>query len=96
MASLEFERPLLELERRIAELESAITAAGPTRPGLQAEVGRLKEKARQLQVELFSGLSTWRVARGIWLGASPHKWALKGWWCFRISMARCSVTGATA
>jgi acetyl-CoA carboxylase carboxyl transferase subunit alpha len=60
MASLEFERPLLELERRITELKSVIAAAGPARPGLQAEVARLEDKARRLQGELFSGLSTWQ------------------------------------
>jgi acetyl-CoA carboxylase carboxyl transferase subunit alpha len=60
MAALEFERPLLELERRIAELEAVIGASAPARAPLQAEVSRLKDKARRLQGELFSGLTTWQ------------------------------------
>jgi acetyl-CoA carboxylase carboxyl transferase subunit alpha len=60
MASLEFERPLLELERRITELKAVIAAAGPARPELQAEVTRLEDKTRRLQGELFSGLTTWQ------------------------------------
>jgi len=60
MASLDFERPLLELERRITELKAVIAAAGPARPELQAEITRLEDKTQRLQGELFSGLSTWQ------------------------------------
>jgi acetyl-CoA carboxylase carboxyl transferase subunit alpha len=56
MAHLEFERPLLELERRIHELKSV------ARPGAEfdAEIARLEEKARRLQREIFEDLSPWQ------------------------------------
>jgi acetyl-CoA carboxylase carboxyl transferase subunit alpha len=60
MAALDFERPLLELERRIAELKSVVAASGSVHANLQAEIARLEDKARRLQSELFSGLTTWQ------------------------------------
>jgi acetyl-CoA carboxylase carboxyl transferase subunit alpha len=56
MAHLEFERPLLELERRIAELKSVARAGSD----FDAEIGRLEEKARRLQREIFEDLSAWQ------------------------------------
>jgi acetyl-CoA carboxylase carboxyl transferase subunit alpha len=56
MAHLEFERPLLELERRIAELKSVTRGEA----NFGAEIARLEEKARRLQREIFEDLSPWQ------------------------------------
>ena len=52
--ALEFERPILELENKIAELKQI---GGPS---LDLEIRRLERKARQLQREVFSELSAWQ------------------------------------
>ncbi len=56
MAALDFERPLLELERRIAELKSVADGASE----FTIEISRLEEKALQLQREIFDDLSRWQ------------------------------------
>ncbi len=56
-SALEFERPLLELEKKINELKS-IGAVDMT-----AEIGRLEKKARRLQEEMFSDLSRWQIVQ---------------------------------
>ncbi len=60
MATLEFERPLVELERRIHELKAAVRASGRGGAELDAEVARLEEKARMLQADIFSSLGAWQ------------------------------------
>jgi len=52
--ALDFERPIVELENKIAELKSL---GGPQ---LEIEIRRLERKARQLQREVFSELSAWQ------------------------------------
>jgi acetyl-CoA carboxylase carboxyl transferase subunit alpha len=56
MAALDFERPLLELERQINELKAV------ARHGVEfgGEIARLEQKARRLQREIFDGLSPWQ------------------------------------
>ena len=56
-SALEFERPLLELEKKINELKSIGAVE------MNAEIGRLEKKARRLQDELFSDLSRWQVVQ---------------------------------
>ena len=46
--ALEFERPLLQLEKKIEELRS-LSASGAVEMG--AEIARLEKKARKLQEE---------------------------------------------
>src|SRR5512144_1963947 len=53
-ATLDFERPIIELENRIAELRQLGGAA------LDAEIRRLERKARQLQREVFAELTPWQ------------------------------------
>jgi acetyl-CoA carboxylase carboxyl transferase subunit alpha len=60
MATLEFERPLVELERRIAELKTAIRASGRGGAEFDVEVARLEEKARRLQEDIFGSLGSWQ------------------------------------
>ncbi|MGZ3427943.1 MAG: acetyl-CoA carboxylase carboxyl transferase subunit alpha, partial [Polyangia bacterium] len=52
--ALDFERPIVELENKIAELKQL---GGPQ---LELEIRRLERKARQLQREVFSELSAWQ------------------------------------
>jgi acetyl-CoA carboxylase carboxyl transferase subunit alpha len=52
--ALEFERPIVELEHKIAELKQLGGAA------LDFEVRRLERKAKQLQAEVFSELTAWQ------------------------------------
>jgi acetyl-CoA carboxylase carboxyl transferase subunit alpha len=52
--ALDFERPIVELENKIAELKQL---GGPS---LDLEIRRLERKARQLQQEVFSELSAWQ------------------------------------
>jgi acetyl-CoA carboxylase carboxyl transferase subunit alpha len=55
--ALEFERPILELEKKIDELKSLSSV------DMSAEIGRLEKKARRLQEEVFSDLSRWQVVQ---------------------------------
>jgi acetyl-CoA carboxylase carboxyl transferase subunit alpha len=52
--TLDFERPIVELENKIAELKQL---GGPQ---LELEIRRLERKAHQLQREVFSELSAWQ------------------------------------
>jgi acetyl-CoA carboxylase carboxyl transferase subunit alpha len=63
---LEFERPLLELEKKIHELK-AIGAVD-----MSSEIGRLEKKARRLQEEIFSELSRWQVVQLSRHNARPY------------------------
>jgi acetyl-CoA carboxylase carboxyl transferase subunit alpha len=63
---LEFERPLLELEKKISELK-AIGAVD-----MSSEIGRLEKKARRLQEEIFSELSRWQVVQLSRHNARPY------------------------
>jgi acetyl-CoA carboxylase carboxyl transferase subunit alpha len=57
---LEFERPLLELEKKIEELKALST---PGAGDFSSEISRLEKKARKLQNEIFSDLSRWQVVQ---------------------------------
>ncbi len=58
--ALDFERPLLDLERKIEELKT-LSGSGTTDFG--QEISRLEKKARRLQSEIFSDLSRWQVTQ---------------------------------
>jgi acetyl-CoA carboxylase carboxyl transferase subunit alpha len=58
--ALDFERPILDLERKIEELKT-ISGSGGTDFG--QEIARLEKKARRLQTEIFSDLSRWQVTQ---------------------------------
>jgi acetyl-CoA carboxylase carboxyl transferase subunit alpha len=58
--ALDFERPLLDLERKIEELKT-LTHSGTSDVG--QEIARLEKKARRLQSEIFSDLSRWQVTQ---------------------------------
>ncbi len=60
---LEFEKPLVELERQISEMRQyAATAQKPFRENvdLQSEIKKLEEKARRLSEQIYSSLTRWQ------------------------------------
>lgn len=56
MAHLDFEKPLVELERRIRDLEEASDGLG----GFEPQIRELKGRAQALQRDLYEGLSVWQ------------------------------------
>jgi acetyl-CoA carboxylase carboxyl transferase subunit alpha len=58
--ALEFERPLLDLEKKINELK-ALSGGGSA--DFSAEIQKLERKAKRLQSEIFSDLSRWQVTQ---------------------------------
>ena len=68
--ALEFERPLLELEKKIEELK-ALSQSGGT-ADFTAEISRLEKKAKKLQSEIFSDLSRWQVVQLSRHSARPY------------------------
>jgi acetyl-CoA carboxylase carboxyl transferase subunit alpha len=59
VASLDFERPLRDLHRRIAALRAVALAGTRDDDGLAAEIERLEARAQQLQRDLFDELGAW-------------------------------------
>lgn len=56
MAYLEFEKPLVELEARIAALRAVATNDG----SIERQLKRLEERAEKLQRDLYTDLSVWQ------------------------------------
>ncbi len=67
--ALDFERPLLELEKKISELKK-LSANGAH--DFTAEIGKLEKKAKRLQQEIFSDLSRWQVVQLSRHNARPY------------------------
>jgi len=64
---LEFERPLLELENRIAELRATDDAQTA-----RDEIGRLHERLKRLQQKVYGGLTPWQRAQLARHPKRPH------------------------
>jgi acetyl-CoA carboxylase carboxyl transferase subunit alpha len=64
---LEFERPLLELENRIAELRASDDAQAA-----RDEIGRLNERLKRLQQKVYGGLTPWQRAQLARHPKRPH------------------------
>ena len=64
---LEFERPLLELENRIAELRASDDAQAA-----RDEIGRLDERLKRLQQKVYSSLTPWQRAQLARHPKRPH------------------------
>jgi acetyl-CoA carboxylase carboxyl transferase subunit alpha len=58
--ALEFERPLIALESKIAELKDL---SGGARVDFTDEIQKLERKAKRLQAEIFSDLSPWQIVQ---------------------------------
>jgi acetyl-CoA carboxylase carboxyl transferase subunit alpha len=64
---LEFEKPILELENRIAELRAA---EGPV--AASAEIGKLEDRLRRLQQRVYGRLTAWQRAQLARHPKRPH------------------------
>ena len=64
---LEFEKPILELESRIAELR---TAEGPV--AARDEIGKLEDRLRRLQQRVYGRLTAWQRAQLARHPRRPH------------------------
>jgi acetyl-CoA carboxylase carboxyl transferase subunit alpha len=58
--ALEFERPLIALESKIAELKDL---SGGARIDFTDEIAKLERKAKKLQTEIFNDLSPWQIVQ---------------------------------
>ena len=58
--ALEFERPLIALESKIAELKDL---SGGARIDFTDEIAKLEKKAKRLQAEIFSDLTPWQIVQ---------------------------------
>jgi acetyl-CoA carboxylase carboxyl transferase subunit alpha len=67
--ALEFERPLLELEKKIEELKR-LSLNG--RADLSSEIAKLEKKASKLQAEIFSDLTRWQIVQLSRHSARPY------------------------
>ena len=66
---LDFERPLIELEKKIDELK-ALSESGSV--DFTSEITKLEKKAKKLQTEIFSDLSRWQVVQLSRHSARPY------------------------
>ena len=64
---LEFERPIVELERRIEEMQSQAEVDGLD---LTRELKSLEEKVEKLRQEIYSNLSRWQRVQ---ISRHPHR-----------------------
>ena len=62
MDFLDFEKPIVELERRIDELKLTNTNAD-TAIELDDEIERLQKKSESLTRKIFGDLSEWQIAQ---------------------------------
>ncbi len=67
--ALDFERPLLELEKKIEELRNLSTSGSVD---FTTEIGKLEKKAKKLQAEIFSDLNRWQVVQLSRHSARPY------------------------
>jgi len=58
--ALDFERPLIALESKIAELKDL---SGGARVDFSEEIQKLEKKAKKLQAEIFSDLTPWQIVQ---------------------------------
>src|SRR5215217_5425176 len=66
---LDFERPLIELEKKIDELKT-LSASGSV--DVSSEISKLEKKAKTLQTKIFSDLTRWQVTRLSRHNARPY------------------------
>src|SRR5512137_2703343 len=55
--ALDFEKPILDLEKKIAEMK---TLSGNSQIELDDEIARLEKKVEKLRTEVFSSLTRWQ------------------------------------
>ncbi|CAM3494718.1 acetyl-CoA carboxylase carboxyltransferase subunit alpha [Corallococcus sp. ZKHCc1 1396] len=67
--ALDFERPLIELEKKIEELK-VLSTSGTV--DFSSEISKLEKKAKKLQTEIFSDLTRWQVVQLSRHNARPY------------------------
>src|SRR5690349_9756019 len=67
--ALDFERPLIELEKKIEELKALSTSGAVD---FSSEIAKLEKKARKLQTAPFSDLGRWQVVQRCRHSARPY------------------------
>lgn len=55
---MDFEKPVIELERKIAEMREL--AAGPSMKSLAVEIDRMEKKAAKLRSDVYRNLNSWQ------------------------------------
>jgi acetyl-CoA carboxylase carboxyl transferase subunit alpha len=66
---LDFEKPIAELEARIAELRETASA---TEPNIEAEIGRLQDRAARLLRDTYARLTPWQKTQVARHPERPH------------------------
>ena len=66
---LDFEKPIAELEARIAELRETASAG---EPNIEAEIGRLEDKAERLLRDTYARLTPWQKTQVARHPERPH------------------------
>ena len=66
---LDFEKPIAELEARIAELRETASAG---EPNIEAEIGRLEERAERLLRDTYAKLTPWQKTQVARHPERPH------------------------
>lgn len=59
MYILDFEKPLIEIQQKIKELEALVE----THPELKEEIERLKKKAEKLRAKIYKNLTRWQMVQ---------------------------------
>jgi len=59
MYILDFEKPLIEIQQKIRELEALVE----THPELKEEIERLKKKAEKLRAKIYKNLTRWQMVQ---------------------------------
>ncbi|RYZ41986.1 MAG: acetyl-CoA carboxylase carboxyltransferase subunit alpha [Myxococcaceae bacterium] len=67
--ALDFERPLIELEKKIEELK-VLSTSGTV--DFSSEISKLEKKAKKLQTEIFSDLTRWQIVQLSRHNARPY------------------------
>lgn len=69
--ALEFEKPILELEKRIAELKETARTTGVD---LEAEIRLLEERLARLKQEVYGNLTAWQRVQLARAPGRPTPW----------------------
>ena len=67
---LDFEKPIAELETRVAELRETASSSGDI--DIEAEVGRLEAKSAKLLADTYAKLTPWQKAQVARHPERPH------------------------
>lgn len=65
---LDFEKPIADLEAKIEELSALSESTGP----FEAEIGALRDRARELRLEAYANLDPWRKTQVARHPERPH------------------------